>query len=100
MGICMHIHACVTPLAIEIVTEWKGLDGGVQEKLKSKPWVLEDGGKSAFTGQLEGGQTAPFYLLIMQKKAQEFIALPNAAWWGWGLGAGQVRLGLWAIPDF
>lgn len=51
----------------------------LQEKHKSKPWMLEDDiGQQQFTGQLEGGQQATYFLLIMQ--GDDFLALPAGNW--------------------
>jgi hypothetical protein len=51
-----------------------------QEKYKAKPWILEDDiGQQRFQGQLEGGQQAIYYLLMMS--GQEFLAFPAGAWY-------------------
>ncbi|XP_024525276.1 transcription initiation factor IIF subunit alpha-like [Selaginella moellendorffii] len=49
------------------------------EKLKSKPWILEDDtGAYQFQGQLEGGQQATYYILM--KSGRDFHAFPAGSW--------------------
>ncbi|CAM6092492.1 unnamed protein product [Calypogeia fissa] len=56
------------------------LTDALREKYKNKPWLLEDDiGKQQFTGQLEGGQQATYFLLIMQ--GSDFLALPAGNWY-------------------
>lgn len=51
----------------------------IQEKYKNKPWLLEDEtGQYQFQGQLEGAQSATYYLLVMHGK--EFVAIPASSW--------------------
>ncbi|GFZ02109.1 transcription initiation factor IIF subunit alpha RAP74 [Actinidia rufa] len=51
------------------------LTDSLREKYKNKPWLLEDEtGQSQYHGQLEGAQSATYYLLMMQGK--EFVAIP------------------------
>lgn len=51
-----------------------------QEKYKNKPWILEDEtGQHQFQGQLEGAQSATYYLLMLHGK--EFTALPAGSWY-------------------
>lgn len=51
-----------------------------QEKFKNKPWLLEDEtGQHQYSGQLEGTQSATYYLLMMQGK--EFVATPAGSWY-------------------
>ncbi|BBN04947.1 transcription initiation factor TFIIF subunit alpha [Marchantia polymorpha subsp. ruderalis] len=51
-----------------------------KEKFKLKPWILEDDiGVQQFTGQLEGGQQATYFLLIMS--GNDFQALPAGNWY-------------------
>jgi transcription initiation factor TFIIF subunit alpha len=52
-----------------------------REKLKNKPWILEDEtGQFQYQGHLEGSQSATYYLLVMQNK--EFVAIPAGSWYG------------------
>ncbi|KAL2634215.1 hypothetical protein R1flu_005694 [Riccia fluitans] len=51
-----------------------------REKFKAKPWIMEDDiGVQQFIGQLEGGQQATYYLLIMS--GTDFQALPAGSWY-------------------
>lgn len=51
-----------------------------QDKYKNKPWLLEDEtGQAQYQGQLEGSQSATYYLLMMQGK--EFVAIPAGSWY-------------------
>lgn len=57
-------------------------DESTQEKYKNKPWLLEDEtGQSQYQGQLEGAQSATYYLLMMEKK--EFVAIPAGSWYAY-----------------
>lgn len=52
----------------------------LQEKYKNKPWLLEDEtGQFQFHGQLEGAQSAQYYLLMMQ--GEELVAIPAGSWY-------------------
>ncbi|XP_041028355.1 transcription initiation factor IIF subunit alpha-like isoform X2 [Juglans microcarpa x Juglans regia] len=52
----------------------------LREKYKNKPWLLEDEtGKFQYQGQLEGAQSATYYLLMMQGK--ELVAIPAGSWY-------------------
>ncbi|KAF9607773.1 hypothetical protein IFM89_000120 [Coptis chinensis] len=59
----------------------EGLQGrnvtdALREKYKNKPWLLEDEtGQFQYHGQLEGSQSATYYLLVMQQ-GKEFVAIP------------------------
>lgn len=56
------------------------LNAIVQEKYKNKPWLLEDEtGQYQYHGQLEGAQSATYYLLVMHGK--EFVAIPASSWY-------------------
>ncbi|KAF3340518.1 transcription initiation factor IIF subunit alpha [Carex littledalei] len=53
-----------------------------KEKMKNKPWILEDEtGQHQFQGQLEGSnsRTATYYLLMLQ--GREFQAIPAGSWY-------------------
>lgn len=51
-----------------------------QEKYKNKPWLLEDEtGQYQYQGQIEGSQSANYYLLMMQGK--DFVAVPAGSWY-------------------
>ncbi|KAL3693420.1 hypothetical protein R1sor_007071 [Riccia sorocarpa] len=51
-----------------------------REKYKLKPWIMEDDiGVQQFIGQLEGGQQATYFLLIMT--GSDFQALPAGNWY-------------------
>ncbi|KAJ3690760.1 hypothetical protein LUZ61_019924 [Rhynchospora tenuis] len=53
-----------------------------KEKLKNKPWILEDEtGQHQFQGSLEGShsRTATYYLLMLQ--GREFQAYPAGSWY-------------------
>ncbi|CAH2071504.1 unnamed protein product [Thlaspi arvense] len=64
-----------------------------REKLKNKPWILEDEtGQFQYQGQLEGSQSATYYLLVMQNK--EFIAIPAGSWYNFNKVAQYKQLTL------
>ncbi|CAK9881367.1 unnamed protein product [Sphagnum jensenii] len=83
-------------------TKWtlqrEGLQGrqvseALREKYKAKPWILEDNiGQQQFQGQLEGGQQATYYLLMMS--GQEFLAFPAGAWYNFNKVAQYKQLTL------
>lgn len=51
----------------------------MQEKHKQKLWILEDDvGQQQFQGQLEGGQQATYFILLMH--GSEFLTSPAGAW--------------------
>ncbi|PPD98922.1 hypothetical protein GOBAR_DD04046 [Gossypium barbadense] len=57
----------------------------LREKYKNKPWLLEDEtGQAQYQGQLEGSQSATYYLLMMQGK--EFVAIPAGSWYNFNKG--------------
>uniref|UniRef100_A0A803M1P0 Transcription initiation factor IIF subunit alpha n=1 Tax=Chenopodium quinoa TaxID=63459 RepID=A0A803M1P0_CHEQI len=65
----------------------------MKEKLKNKPWMLEDEtGQSQFQGHLEGAQSAIYYLLMMQ--AKEFVAIPAGSWYNFNKVAQYKQLTL------
>ncbi|XP_021719775.1 transcription initiation factor IIF subunit alpha-like [Chenopodium quinoa] len=65
----------------------------LKEKLKNKPWMLEDEtGQSQFQGHLEGAQSATYYLLMMQ--AKEFVAIPAGSWYNFNKVAQYKQLTL------
>ncbi|KAJ3679698.1 hypothetical protein LUZ60_017709 [Juncus effusus] len=58
------------------------LTDALKEKLKNKPWILEDEtGQFQYQGPMEGSQssTATYYLLMLQGK--EFLAYPAGSWY-------------------
>ncbi|KAL0712861.1 hypothetical protein Bca4012_019839 [Brassica carinata] len=64
-----------------------------REKLKNKPWILEDEtGQFQYQGQLEGSQSATYYLLVMQNK--EFVAIPAGSWYNFNKVAQYKQLTL------
>ncbi|KAL1198945.1 Transcription initiation factor IIF subunit alpha [Cardamine amara subsp. amara] len=64
-----------------------------REKLKNKPWILEDEtGQFQYQGQLEGSQSATYYLLVMQNK--EFLAIPAGSWYNFNKVAQYKQLTL------
>ncbi|XP_010538756.1 PREDICTED: transcription initiation factor IIF subunit alpha isoform X2 [Tarenaya hassleriana] len=64
-----------------------------REKLKNKPWVLEDEtGQFQFQGHLEGSQSATYYLLVLQNK--EFFAIPAGSWFNFNKVAQYKQLTL------
>ncbi|CAN8308362.1 unnamed protein product [Cochlearia groenlandica] len=64
-----------------------------REKLKNRPWILEDEtGQFQYQGQLEGSQSATYYLLVMQNK--EFIAIPAGSWYNFNKIAQYKQLTL------
>ncbi|CAM8936343.1 unnamed protein product [Rhodiola kirilowii] len=66
---------------------------GLREKFKNKPWLLEDEtGQSQYQGQLEGAQSATYYLLMMQGK--EFVAIPAGSWYNFNKVAQYKQLTL------
>ncbi|XP_078433060.1 transcription initiation factor IIF subunit alpha RAP74 [Wolffia australiana] len=76
----------------------EGLQGrqmtdGLKDKFKNKPWLLEDEtGQHQYSGQLEGTQTATYYLLMMQGK--EFVATPAGSWYNFNKVAQYKQLTL------
>ncbi|RVW58243.1 Transcription initiation factor IIF subunit alpha [Vitis vinifera] len=63
------------------------------EKYKNKPWLLEDEtGQYQYHGQLEGSQSATYYLLMMQGK--EFVAIPAGSWYNFNKVAQYKQLTL------
>ncbi|KAJ4876366.1 transcription activator [Raphanus sativus] len=64
-----------------------------REKLKNKPWILEDEtGEFQYQGQLEGSQSATYYLLVLQNK--EFVAIPAGSWYNFNKVAQYKQLTL------
>ncbi|KAF8077342.1 hypothetical protein N665_1044s0002 [Sinapis alba] len=64
-----------------------------REKLKNKPWILEDEtGQFQYQGQLEGSQSATYYLLVLQNK--EFVAIPAGSWYNFNKVAQYKQLTL------
>ncbi|KAJ4803899.1 hypothetical protein LUZ62_016465 [Rhynchospora pubera] len=64
-----------------------------KEKLKNKPWILEDEtGQHQFQGQLEGShsRTATYYLLMLQ--GREFQAYPAGSWFNFSKVAQYKQL--------
>ncbi|KAF8391632.1 hypothetical protein HHK36_023938 [Tetracentron sinense] len=76
----------------------EGLQGrqitdALREKYKNKPWLLEDEtGQFQYHGQLEGSQSAIYYLLMMQGK--EFVAIPAGSWYNFNKVAQYKQLTL------
>ncbi|KAJ8642505.1 hypothetical protein MRB53_004253 [Persea americana] len=76
----------------------EGLQGrqmtdSLREKYKNKPWLLEDEtGQYQYQGQLEGSQSANYYLLMMQGK--EFVAVPAGSWYNFNKVAQYKQLTL------
>ncbi|XP_038712151.1 transcription initiation factor IIF subunit alpha isoform X1 [Tripterygium wilfordii] len=69
------------------------LTDALREKYKNKPWLLEDEtGLSQYQGQLEGAQSATYYLLMMQGK--EFSAIPAGSWYNFNKVAQYKQLTL------
>ncbi|KAE7995293.1 hypothetical protein FH972_000110 [Carpinus fangiana] len=69
------------------------LTDALREKYKNKPWLLEDEtGQSQYQGQLEGAQSATYYLLMMQGK--EFVAIPAGSWYNFNKVAQYKQLTL------
>lgn len=69
------------------------LTDGLREKYKNKPWLLEDEtGQHQFQGQLEGAQSATYYLLVMHGK--EFVAIPASSWYNFNKVAQYKQLTL------
>ncbi|CAN6477591.1 unnamed protein product [Victoria cruziana] len=65
----------------------------LREKLKNKPWLLEDEtGQYQYQGQLEGAQKATYYLLVLQGK--EFTAIPAGSWFNFNKVAQYKQLTL------
>ncbi|PIA38231.1 hypothetical protein AQUCO_02800124v1 [Aquilegia coerulea] len=65
----------------------------LREKFKNKPWLLEDeNGQFHYHGQLEGAQSATYYLLVMQGK--EFVAIPAGSWYNFNKVAQYKQLTL------
>ncbi|XP_075476919.1 transcription initiation factor IIF subunit alpha-like [Primulina tabacum] len=76
----------------------EGLQGrqvtdAMREKYKNRPWLLEDEtGQFQYHGQLEGSQSATYYLLILQGK--EFLATPAGSWYNFNKVAQYKQLTL------
>ncbi|KAK6149688.1 hypothetical protein DH2020_017213 [Rehmannia glutinosa] len=69
------------------------LNEAVAEKYKNKPWLLEDEtGQFQYHGQLEGSQSATYYLLMLQGK--EFVAIPAGSWYNFNKVAQYKQLTL------
>ncbi|XP_057730945.1 transcription initiation factor IIF subunit alpha-like [Arachis stenosperma] len=65
----------------------------LREKYKNKPWLLEDEtGQSQYQGNLEGAQSATYYLLMMERK--EFVAIPACSWYNFNKVAQYKQLTL------
>ncbi|XP_022868307.1 transcription initiation factor IIF subunit alpha-like isoform X1 [Olea europaea var. sylvestris] len=65
----------------------------LRDKYKNKPWLLEDEtGQSQYHGQLEGSQSATYYLLMLQGK--EFVAIPAGSWYNFNKVAQYKQLTL------
>ncbi|XP_031124517.1 transcription initiation factor IIF subunit alpha isoform X2 [Ipomoea triloba] len=65
----------------------------LREKFKNKPWLLEDEtGQSQYLGQLEGAQSATYYLLMLQ--GREFVAIPAGSWYNFNKVAQYKQLTL------
>ncbi|XP_075080729.1 transcription initiation factor IIF subunit alpha [Nicotiana tabacum] len=65
----------------------------LREKYKNKPWLLEDEtGQFQFHGQLEGAQSAQYYLLMMQ--GEELVAIPAGSWYNFNKVAQYKQLTL------
>lgn len=70
------------------------LTDALREKLRNKPWSLEDEtGQSQYQGQLEGSQSATYYLLIKQGKG-DFVAFPAGSWFNFNKVAQYKQLTL------
>ncbi|XP_073285619.1 transcription initiation factor IIF subunit alpha-like [Primulina huaijiensis] len=76
----------------------EGLQGrqvtdALRDKFKNRPWLLEDEtGQSQYHGQLEGSQSAAYYLLMLQGK--EFLAIPAGSWYNFNKVAQYKQLTL------
>ncbi|XAR53838.1 Ubiquitinyl hydrolase 1 [Bertholletia excelsa] len=69
------------------------LTDALREKYKNKPWLLEDEtGQFQYHGQLEGAQSATYYLLMLQGK--EFVAIPAGSWFNFNKVAQYKQLTL------
>lgn len=69
------------------------LTDALRDKYKNRPWLLEDEtGQYQFQGQLEGAQSATYYLLMMQGK--EFSAIPAGSWYNFNKVAQYKQLTL------
>ncbi|KAJ7949507.1 Transcription initiation factor IIF subunit alpha like [Quillaja saponaria] len=69
------------------------LTEALREKYKNRPWLLEDEtGQSQYQGQLEGAQSATYYLLMMERK--EFVAIPAGSWYNFNKVAQYRQLTL------
>ncbi|EPS63331.1 hypothetical protein M569_11453, partial [Genlisea aurea] len=65
----------------------------LREKYKNRPWLLEDEtGQYQYNGQLEGSQSATYYLLMLQGK--EFVAIPAGSWYNFNKVAQYKQLTL------
>ncbi|KAL8469108.1 hypothetical protein ACS0TY_032083 [Phlomoides rotata] len=65
----------------------------LREKYKNKPWLLEDEtGQFQYQGQLEGSQSATYYLLMLQ--GREFVAIPAGSWYNFNKVAQYKQLTL------
>lgn len=64
----------------------------LREKYKNKPWMLEDETGTQYHGQLEGSQSATYYLLMLQ--GREFVAIPAGSWYNFNKVAQYKQLTL------
>lgn len=65
----------------------------LRDKYKNKPWLLDDeSGQAHYHGQLEGAQSASYYLLVLQGK--DFFAIPAASWYNFNKVAQYKQLTL------
>lgn len=64
----------------------------LREKYKNKPWLLEDETGTQYHGQLEGAQSATYYLLMLQ--GREFVAIPAGSWYNFNKVAQYKQLTL------
>ncbi|KAL6004880.1 hypothetical protein ACLOJK_005437 [Asimina triloba] len=76
----------------------EGLQGrqmtdALREKYKNKPWLLEDEtGQFQYHGQLEGSQSAIYYVLMPQGK--DYVAIPAGSWYNFNKVAQYKQLTL------
>ncbi|KAK1315711.1 Transcription initiation factor IIF subunit alpha [Acorus calamus] len=76
------------------------LTDSLREKLRNKPWILEDEtGQHQYQGQVEGAHSTAYYLLMMHGHGKEFVAVPAGSWYNFNKIAQYKQLTLEEAED-